>query len=202
MEPAERLHERRAPGRPDPEEIDARKAAAWAALAALAQIAIVFAGHQFYPYLQSFLLGPAYGLLLPAMAVLHVRHTEVRGSGAVLATLTGVAFALLGAIGSFNVDLRPAALFVLGMWWWTVGKLWTETAILPRPLGLATAAGGLVAVLLSAATAFEVIPEIVRAAPLPAPAIGTLQAAIRPWDLARIGLAVWLIGLAAGLLRR
>jgi hypothetical protein len=78
--------------------------------------------------------------MLPGIAVLHVRHARVRESGAFLGTIAGVAVAILGISGSANLDVRPAALFVLGMWWWTIGKLWTQTAVLPRAFGVGTAA--------------------------------------------------------------
>jgi len=87
----------------------------------------------------------AYGFLLPAIAVLHVRHAAVRQSGAILATIAGAAVATVGLAGSANVDVRPASLFVLGMWWWTIGKMWVQTGVLPRTFGRVTAALGLVA---------------------------------------------------------
>src|SRR5207244_2528616 len=82
------------------------------------------------------------GFLLPGIAVLHVRHAAVRQSGAILATIAGAAVATVGLAGSANLDVRPAALFVLGLWWWTIGKMWVETRGMPRPFGLATAARG------------------------------------------------------------
>jgi hypothetical protein len=30
--------------------------------------------------------------------------------------------------------------FVVGVWWWTIGKMWLETAVLPRMFGLITLA--------------------------------------------------------------
>jgi hypothetical protein len=83
--------------------------------------------------------------MLPAIAVLHARHRAVRDSGAVLATIAGTSAVAVGLAGSVNVDLQPAAMVVLGMWWWTIGKMWAEAAVMPRTLGLATAALGSVA---------------------------------------------------------
>jgi hypothetical protein len=89
------------------------------------------------------LIAVAYGFLLPGIAVLHVRHTKIRESGAILGTIAGVAVATVGISGAANVDVRPAALFVLGIWWWTIGKMWAETNVLPRAFGVATAGIGL-----------------------------------------------------------
>lgn len=83
--------------------------------------------------------------MLPAIAVLHVRHAAVRQSGAILGTIAGVAVATVGIFAAANADVRPAALFVLGIFWWTIGKMWAETGVLPRPFGLATAALGIAA---------------------------------------------------------
>lgn len=94
------------------------------------------------------LVAIGYGLLLPGIAVLHVRHIAVRQSGAFLATVAGGAVATVGISGSANLDVRPAALFVLGVWWWTIGKMWAETGVLPRRFGFATAALGILAFVL------------------------------------------------------
>jgi hypothetical protein len=83
--------------------------------------------------------------MLPAIAVLHGRHRAVRDSGAVLATIAGTSAVAVGLAGSINVDLQPAAIFVVGMWWWTMGKMWAETAVMPRMFGLVTAALGVAA---------------------------------------------------------
>lgn len=34
----------------------------------------------------------------------------------------------------------PAVLFVAGMWWWTIGKMWAETGVMPRVFGWITMA--------------------------------------------------------------
>jgi hypothetical protein len=87
--------------------------------------------------------------------VLHVRHAAVRQSGAILATIAGAAVATVGLAGSANVDVRPASLFVLGMWWWTIGKMWAQTGVLPRTFGRVTAALGLIAFALVPIEAFS-----------------------------------------------
>jgi hypothetical protein len=101
------------------------------------------------------LVAVGYGFLLPGIAVLHVRHSAVRQSGAVLATIAGAAVATVGLAGSANLDVRPASQFVLGLWWWTIGKMWVETGVLPRPFGIATAALGVLAFVLVPLEAFS-----------------------------------------------
>ncbi len=148
-------------------------------------------GHLGYPYVRDALIAVAYGLMLPAVAVLHGRHALVRRSGAMLGTIAGGTAVAVGLAGAVNVDLQPAALFILGMWWWTVGKIWAETDALPRPFGLATAALGAVAL---AGGLFA--------------AVNVGISAIRPgfpdvpvWRLAQLALGVWLVILGATLSR-
>jgi hypothetical protein len=69
-----------------------------------------------------------------------VRHLAVRSSGAVLGTAAGTATITIGIAASANFDLVVAALFVRGIWWWTIGKLWAETRVLPRLFGIVTMA--------------------------------------------------------------
>ena len=95
-------------------------------------------GPGFYPNWYFSLSALAYGLLLPVLATLHVRHLAVRQSGAVLGTIAGTAVVTIGIGASASFDLIPAALFVRAIWWWTVGKIWVETAVLPRVLGAVT----------------------------------------------------------------
>jgi len=92
----------------------------------VAHLAIVAFGAVAYPYLYDALAAVAYGFLLPGIAVLHVRHAAARQSGAILGTIAGAAVATVGLAGSANVDVRPASLFVLGLWWWTIGKMWSQ----------------------------------------------------------------------------
>lgn len=117
-------------------------------IAGSAQLLVAAVGTIGYPYLHDVLIAIGYGLLLPGIAVLHVRHAAVRDSGAILATIAGAAVATVGIAGSANVDVRPAALFVLVVWWWTIGKLWAETGVLPRAFGLVTAALAIVTLVL------------------------------------------------------
>ncbi len=108
------------------------------------------------------LVAVAYALVLPAVAVLHVRHAAVRSSGAMLGTIAGVSTVAVGLGASIDPGLRPAALLILGMWWWTIGKTWADTDVVARPLGLLTAAlgavsiaGALVPALVTGATRME-----------------------------------------------
>jgi len=127
--------------------------------------------------------------MLPAIAVLHVRHRRVRDSGAVLATVIGTAAVAVGIAGSVDHALRPAALFVVGMWWWTMGKMWMQTGVMGRALGLPTTALGAAAM----------------AAALLGPLTYGRATAIRgfpddlAWTAARIALGVWSIALAGAL---
>jgi hypothetical protein len=172
-------------------EIDERKAAGWSALAGLAHIAVVSAGQLYYPYLYDALIAVAYGLMLPAIAVLHARHGRMRESGTILATIAGTATVAVGLGAALNVDLRPAALLVLGIWWWTIGKLWAETGILPRGFGLLTAALGALAIAATFLEAGRLGMEIKLGAP-----------EIAVWPVAGAALGLWLLALAATLMRR
>ena len=115
-----------------------RRAAVWAAVAGVSHVATTAFGPGFYPNWYFSLSALAYGLLLPVLATLHVRHLAVRQSGAVLGTIAGTAVVTIGIGASASFDLIPAALFVRAIWWWTVGKIWVETAVLPRVLGAVT----------------------------------------------------------------
>lgn len=121
--------------------------------------------------------------MLPAIAVLHPRHGRMRESGTILATIAGNATVTVGLGGSVNADLQPAALFVLGMWWWTIGKLWAESEVLPRRLGIATAALGALAIAGTFIAAVNV--------GLTAVAPGIPDIAV--WPLSQIALGAWLI---------
>ena len=137
------------------------------------------------------LIALGYGLMLPAVAILHVRHARVRESGAILATVAGTAVVAVGLAGSVNVDLRPAALLVLGMWWWTSGKLWVETRVLPTALGVITAGLGLLAIVGAFLEPASVLEAIVPGYP-----------AADVWTALRVALGAWLIGLAFALSTR
>ncbi len=127
----------------------------------------------------------AYGFILPAVAVLHVRHAVVRRSGAILATIAGTAVATVGLAGSANVDVRPASLFVLGMWWWTIGKMWVQTGVMPRLFGQITAVLGLGAFVL-----------------VPVEAFSNLIGPTQPWfGAAHVVLGTWLLALSMAFAR-
>jgi hypothetical protein len=128
--------------------------------------------------------------MLPAIAVLHVRHRLVRHSGAILGTIAGVSVVTVGLGGAVNIDLRPAALLVLGVWWWTIGKLWAETGIMPRTFGLVTAGLGIFAVVAAPLEAGRLGLEIKLGAP-----------EIAVWPAAVAALGVWLLALAGTLMR-
>lgn len=137
-------------------------------------------GAQTHEYWYTALIAVGYGLMLPAIAVLHPRHTAVRQSGAYLGTIAGIAVVTVGLGGSVDTDLRPAALLVLGIWWWTMGKMWVQTAVMSRRMGLATAAFGVIAIL----GAFLVGPL-----------------AIDVWTALQVALGGWLLALAVFLNR-
>ena len=121
--------------------------------------------------------------MLPAVAVLHVRHAAVRQSGAVLGTIAGTATVTIGVAATANADLIVAALFVRGLWWWTIGKMWLETGAVARWLGAATLALAVVAFALAAASA----------------PMGMATSAL--WTAERFVLGVWLLGLSFALWR-
>ena len=113
------------------------------------------------------------------IASLHVKHEPLRGSGTVLGTIAGASVVMLGLGATANMDLIPAALFVRGIWWWTIGKMWAETGVLPHAFGWITAALAIACFALVAAYALTGIP-------------------MSPPDLPlRLLLGLWLIVLAA-----
>jgi len=122
-------------------------------------------------------------LLLPAIAVLHVRHAAVRQSGAILATSAGTAAVAVGLAASANMELVVAALLVRGIWWWTIGKMWAETGAVPQWLGLPT----MILAVLAIATA-------VLSAPM------TMSATVL-WTGERAVLGLWTLALAYALWR-
>lgn len=166
-----------------------RKASLWSATAGVGHLLVVAIGGLAYPYLFDLLSAIAYGFLLPAIAVLHVRHAAVRQSGAILGTIAGAAVATVGLAGSANIDVRPASLFVLGMWWWTIGKMWVQTGVMPRMFGQATAALGLVAFVLVPIEAFSAAFVAVMPRSL-------ADALAQPYfSAAHVALGVWLFAL-------
>jgi len=152
-------------------------------VAGIAHVVTAEFGANFFPSWYFALAAVGYGLLLPIIASLQVLHRPVRESGAILGTIAGASVVTLGLGAAANTDLIPAALFVRGIWWWTIGKMWAETAVMPRIFGfltmlLAVLCVGLVG--LYAATGLPMAPPDL---PL------------------RMILGVWLIGLAAFLWR-
>ena len=122
--------------------------------------------------------------------MLHVRHAAVRQSGAILGTIAGAAVATVGLAGSANVDVRPASLFVLGIWWWTIGKMWAQTGVLPRTFGRVTAALGLVA--------FVFVPLQAFSATLGSIMPSLADALVQPYfSAAHLVIGAWLVALAA-----
>ena len=167
-----------------------RKAALWSAIAGLAQLLLVIVGQEAFPYLRNVLLAVGYGFILPAVAVLHVRNATVRQSGAILGSLAAIAAVTIGIAGSINVDAQPAALFLLGIWWWTIGKMWAQTGVLPRRFGILTATLGL--------AAFVLVPlEAFSAAFIAVMPRSLADALAQPYfSAAHLVLGLWLLALA------
>lgn len=117
-----------------------RKAAIWSAVSAVTLFAATEFSPGFYPYWYFTLSAIGYGLLLPVIASLHVRHAPVRQSGAMLGTIAGTSVATLGIVATTTGGLLVATLFVAGVWWWTLGKMWAETGVIARPFGWTTMA--------------------------------------------------------------
>jgi hypothetical protein len=130
----------------------------WTAIAGLANVVAIAFGPGFYPEWYFLLVAVGYGLLLPAIANLHVRHLRVRDAGSILASAAGTATVTVGIAASANVDLAVAALFVRGIWWWTIGKMWAETGALPRLFGWLTMALAVLCFALVAVYAVTGIP--------------------------------------------
>ena len=125
----------------------------WGALSGLAHLVALAFAPGFFPDWYYLLVAVGYGLLLPLIAVLHVRHAPLRASGAILATAAGTATVTVGIAASASAELVVAALFVRGIWWWTIGKMWMETGVLPRALGAATVVLGALTLAAAAASA-------------------------------------------------
>ena len=155
----------------------------WTAIAGAANVAAIAFGPGFYPDWYFLLVAVGYGLLLPAIANLHVRHLRVRDNGAILASAAGTATVTVGIAASANADLAVAALFVRGIWWWTIGKMWAETRVLPRPFGIAT----IVLAVLALGAAVASAPMNMQAATI--------------WLSERVILGLWSLALAAFLWR-
>lgn len=140
----------------DPHERTAsRKAAVWSLVSGLAHILAPTFAPGFYPTWYFAFSALGFGLMLPALASLHVRHALVRQSGAILGTIAGSSVVTLGAVAAAEPAVLPAAFFVTGMWWWTIGKMWVETNVLPRAFGFLTMALAIVCFVLLGAYAYS-----------------------------------------------
>lgn len=162
---------------------DTAKAAGWATIAGVSQIIAVAFAQGFFPDWYFLFIALGYALLLPAIAVLHVRHAAVRRSGAILGTSAGTAAVTVGLAASANIELVVAALLVRGIWWWTIGKMWAETGVIPRWLGVPTMILSVVAIAAAVASA----PMNMSSAAL--------------WTAERLILGVWTLALAFALWR-
>jgi len=87
-----------------------RKAAVWALVAGLCHIAATEFAPGSYPSWYFALSAVGYGLLLPVIASLHVRHEPLRGSGTVLGTIA-VTCASINTIGGFLITDRMLRMF-------------------------------------------------------------------------------------------
>ena len=148
------------------------------AISGVANVAALAFGPGSYPSWYFVLVAIGYGLLLPALAVLQVRHATLRQSGAILGTAAGMATITVGIAASSNADLVVPALFVRGIWWWTIGKLWFETGLMPRLFGVATMVLAVIAIGAALASA----PMTMDAATL--------------WTSERVVLGLWSLALA------
>lgn len=119
---------------------DTAKAAVWGALSTIALIALGAFPQALLPPFFFLTVAIAYGFMLPVLAVLHARHQRYRESGAILGTIGGTSVVVLGIVAASDPTIAAAALFVRGIWWWTIGKMWWETDLLPRTFGLVTMA--------------------------------------------------------------
>ena len=113
-----------------------KKAAAWSALAGIALFAATEFAPGFYGTWYFIVNAVGFGLILPVLASLHVLHLPVRQSGAVLGTIAGTCVVIAG-LGAAPETL-PAVLVARAVWWWTIGKMWAETGVLPRVFGWIT----------------------------------------------------------------
>ena len=161
--------------------MDTTKAAIWGTIGGLANVGALAFAPAFYPSWYFMLVAVGYGLLLPVLAVLQVRHRAVRESGAALGTAAGMATVTVGIAASANSDLVVAALLVRGIWWWTLGKMWNDTGVVARWLGIPTMALALLA-----------LGAAVASAPM-----GVATATI--WMSERLLLGLWTLALSYAL---
>jgi len=112
-----------------------------------------------------------------------MRNSTVRQSGAILGTAAGMATITVGIAASANASLVVPTLFLRGVWWWTVGKIWAESGVFSRLLGIVTMALAVIA-----------IGAAVASAPM------TMDAATL-WLSERVVLGLWTLALAFALWR-
>ena len=117
---------------------DTVKASVWGALSTIALIALGAFPQALLPPFFFLAVAIGYGFMLPILAVLHARHQQYRESGAILGTISGTSVVVLGIVAASDPTIATAALFVRGIWWWTIGKMWWETDLLPRTFGIVT----------------------------------------------------------------
>ena len=153
----------------------------WCGLSGLANVAALVGAQGSSWYSLSVAIG--YGLLLPVLAILQMRHARVRQSGAILGTAAGMATITVGIGASSSESLVVAALFVRGIWWWTIGKMWADTNVMPALLGRVTQLLAAVAFIASLLAGLQFM------------GIATL------WTAERVILGLWAIALAYALWR-
>lgn len=110
----------------------------WGALSTIALIALGASPSALLPPFYFLAVAIGYGFILPVLAVLHARHQRYRESGAILGTISGTSVVILGIVAASDPTIAAGALFVRGIWWWTIGKMWWETDLLPRTFGILT----------------------------------------------------------------
>ena len=131
--------------------MDLKKAAVWALIGGLALFGATEFAPGFYGSWYALLSAIGFGVLLPVIASLHLRHEPLRRSGAVLGTIAGTCVVLVGLAGA--PETNPASIVVRAVWWWTIGKMWAETNVLPRAFGWITMIGALLFALVGGITA-------------------------------------------------
>lgn len=118
----------------------------WSLVAGCADVGLGLFGDRLPVPAVDLLAAVGSALALPAVALLHARNHGHRASGAVLATALGAAAAVVGLAAAVGIErLAPAWFVLLGMWWWTLGKMTVQTGTLPRAFGVVTASAAVAA---------------------------------------------------------
>ena len=68
-----------------------------------------------------------------------------------LGTIAGTCVVLVGLVGT--PETNPASIVVRSVWWWTIGKMWAETNVLPRAFGWITMIGAILVAVVGGITA-------------------------------------------------